>query len=81
MRPDKNRDNEAGVVFVMKLKNMEPPPKANAQIGIRVTSAFKISLARQAEREQRSVSNLVVKVLKDYLSRQEEAEQDAKPPL
>ncbi|BDF69081.1 hypothetical protein CE91St41_00620 [Oscillospiraceae bacterium] len=65
----------------MKLKNMEPPPKANAQIGIRVTSAFKISLARQAEREQRSVSNLVVKVLKDYLSRQEEAEQDAKPPL
>ena len=81
MRPDKNRDNEAGVVFVMKLKNVEPPSKADAQIGIRVTSAFKISLAHPAERERRSVSNLVVKVLNDYMSRQEEAEQDAKPPL
>ncbi len=48
--------------------------KTDAQIGIRVTSQFKARLERQAERERRSVSNLVLKVMEEYLEQQEDGE-------
>ena len=44
------------------------------QVSLRVTSQFKARLERQAERERRSVSNLILKVMEEYLERQEETE-------
>lgn len=41
--------------------------KTNKQIGIRVTEEFKTRLEAQAARERRNVSNLIIKVLTDYL--------------
>lgn len=46
--------------------------KTNAQIGIRVTSEFKARLEAQAEKERRSVANLIYKVMEEYLEQQEE---------
>ena len=46
--------------------------KNDAQIGLRVTDTFKNRLIAQAEKEHRSVSNLIVKVLTEYLDKQEE---------
>ena len=46
--------------------------KTDTHIGIRVTSQFKARLERQAERERRSVSNLILKVMEEYLEQQEE---------
>mgnify|MGYP003008356414 FL=1 len=46
--------------------------KTDTQIGIRVTSQFKARLERQAERERRSVSHLILKVMEEYLEQQEE---------
>lgn len=47
--------------------------KTDAQIGIRVTSEFKAQLEAQARKERRSVSNLILKVMEEYLeSKQEE---------
>ena len=51
--------------------------KTDAQIGIRVTSQFKARLERQAERERRSVSNLVLKVMEEYLEQQEEEKENS----
>ena len=46
--------------------------KTNAQIGIRVTSEFKEQLEQQAQKERRTVSNLIIKVMEDYLESQKE---------
>ena len=47
--------------------------KTDTQIGIRVTSEFKEKLEKQAFLEHRSVSNLVIKVLTEYLREIESA--------
>ena len=41
--------------------------KTQTQIGIRVTNDFKARLERQADKERRSVSNLILKVMEEYL--------------
>lgn len=46
--------------------------KTDAQIGIRITSKFKARLEHQAEREHRSVSNLILKVMEEYLDAHED---------
>ena len=46
--------------------------KTGAQIGIRVTSEFKARLEAQARKERRSVSNLILKVMEEYLESQRE---------
>ena len=48
--------------------------KTDTQISLRVTSQFKARLERQAERERRSVSNLILKVIEEYLEQEEEKE-------
>ena len=45
--------------------------KTQTQIGIRVTNDFKARLEAQAEKERRSVSNLIIKVMEEYLDQQE----------
>ena len=45
--------------------------KTDTQISVRITSEFKARLERQAEKERRSVSNLIIKVMEEYLDRQE----------
>ena len=44
--------------------------KTETQITIRVTSDMKAQLERQAEKERRSVANMVRKVMEDYLKEQ-----------
>ena len=46
--------------------------KTNAQIGLRVTSEFKEQLEKQAQKERRTVSNLIIKVMEDYLNSQKD---------
>lgn len=46
-------------------------PKTDAQISCRTTQAFKERLERQAAKERRSVSNLILKVMEDYLDKAE----------
>ena len=46
--------------------------KTDTQISIRVTNEFKARLEKQAERERRSVSNLILKVMEEYLEQQEQ---------
>ena len=46
--------------------------KTDTQISIRMTSEFKIKLEEQAKKERRSVANLVLKVMEDYLESQKE---------
>lgn len=48
--------------------------KADVQIGLRVTKEFKARLEAQADREHRKVSNLIVKVMLDYLEQVEPKE-------
>ena len=45
--------------------------KTDTQIGIRVTKEFKARLEAQAEKEHRSVANLIRLVMEEYLERQE----------
>ena len=45
--------------------------KTDTQISVRITSEFKVRLERQAEKERRSVSNLIIKVMEEYLDSQE----------
>ena len=45
--------------------------KTDTQIGIRVTSEFKAKLEEQAQKERRSVSNLILKVMEEYLQEQQ----------
>ena len=46
--------------------------KTDTQISVRITSEFKARLERQAEKERRSFSNLIIKVMEEYLDSQEE---------
>lgn len=46
--------------------------KTQTQIGIRVANDFKARLEAQAEKERRSVSNLIIKVMEEYLDQQED---------
>ena len=43
--------------------------KTDTQISVRITNEFKARLERQAEKERRSVSNLIIKVMEEYLER------------
>lgn len=45
--------------------------KTDTQISFRVTSEFKARLEAQAKRERRPVSNLIMKVLEEYLDEAE----------
>lgn len=45
--------------------------KTDTQIGFRTTKAFKARLEAQARREHRGLSNLIVKVLEEYLDQVE----------
>ena len=54
-------DNRKGVV----------PVKTDTQICFRTTSEFKARLEAQAKREHRPVSNLITKVLEEYLEQTE----------
>lgn len=45
--------------------------KSENQIGFRVTDEFKARLLAQAEKERRSISNLIINVLTDYLDNAE----------
>ena len=45
--------------------------KTNTQISVRMTSEFTVRLEAQAQRESRSVSNLIHKVMRDYLAKEE----------
>ena len=46
--------------------------KTDTQISIRMTSEFKMQLEKQAQKERRSVANLVLKVMEDYLESQKD---------
>lgn len=46
--------------------------KTDAQIGFRTTVEFKARLEAQAKRQRRSVSNLILMVLEEYLDQVEE---------
>lgn len=48
--------------------------KTDTQIGIRVTSQLKARLEAQAEKENRSVANLVKTVMEQYLDMKESEE-------
>lgn len=45
--------------------------KTDTQIGFRTTVEFKARLEAQARRERRAVSNLILKVLEEYLDEAE----------
>ena len=47
-------------------------PKIDAQLGIRVTKDLKARLERQAKREMKSVSALIVGGMEAYLAEQRE---------
>lgn len=49
--------------------------KTDTQISVRVTNELKDRLEKQAERERRSVSNLIIKVMEEYLDRQADPSQ------
>ena len=49
--------------------------KTDTQIGIRVTNEFKAAVEKQARKERRNVSNLIIKVMEEYLEAQKEKEQ------
>ncbi len=51
--------------------------KNETQIGIRVTNEFKARLEAQADKERRSVANLVRTVMEEYLEQHEN--QDEQP--
>ena len=48
--------------------------KTDAQIGIRVTSEFAARLEAQARKERRSVSNLILKFMEEYLESKQKEE-------
>ena len=47
--------------------------KTDTQISMRVTNEFKTRLEQRAEKERRSVSNLIIKVMEEYLDNQGES--------
>ncbi len=46
--------------------------KTDAIITMRVTNEFKARLEAEAQKERRSVSNLIFKVMEEYLDQQED---------
>lgn len=48
--------------------------KTETQVAIRVTYEFKERLEAQAQRERRPVSNMIRKVMEEYLDAQEKEE-------
>ena len=56
-------------------KDVRALSKTDTQIGVRVTNEFKARLEAQAQRERRSVSNLILKVMEEYLDGAEPKEQ------
>lgn len=50
--------------------------KTDAQIGIRVTSELKARIEAQAQREHRNSSNLIIKVMEEYLEANEPKEEE-----
>ena len=57
---------------MMLNKGVQCMAKTDTQIGIRVTSEFKEQLEKQASKERRTLSNLIVKVMEDYLEAQKD---------
>lgn len=55
-------------------KEMVSLAKTTTQIGLRVTDEFKERIAVQAEKERRTISNLIINVLTDYLDQAEQKE-------
>ena len=49
--------------------------KATEQIGLRVSKTLKTRIEAQAEKERRKVSNLIIKVVEDYLDEQDRKEE------
>ena len=47
--------------------------KKDTQVTVRMTSEYKTRLETQAQKEGRSVANLIHKVMKDYLAKEETA--------
>ena len=55
------------------LKKRRPAAaKTDTQVSVRITSEFKGRLEQQAQKERRSVANLILKVMEEYLDAQEE---------
>ncbi|MCI8423950.1 MAG: hypothetical protein HFF50_10570 [Lawsonibacter sp.] len=50
--------------------------KTETQVAIRVTYEFKERLEKQARKERRPVSNMIRKVMEEYLAAQEEEAQE-----
>ncbi len=48
--------------------------KSNAQIGLRLAGGLKEKIERQAKKERRSVSSLIIKVMEEYLESCEDEE-------
>ena len=48
--------------------------KSNAQIGLRLAGGLKERIERQAKKERRSVSSLIIKVMEEYLESREDEE-------
>jgi len=48
--------------------------KTDTQISFRVTTEFKEALEARAQKERRSVSNLILKVLEEYLESEDNKE-------
>lgn len=49
--------------------------KTDVIITMRATSEFKARLEAEAQKERRSVSNLILKVMEEYLDQQEKQEE------
>ncbi len=49
--------------------------KTDTQISCRVTAEFKTRVEAQAKRERRPVSNLIIKVMEEYLEKNEPKEE------
>lgn len=54
--------------------------KTDTQIGIRLTSEFKARMEAQAQRERRSLSNLLLLAMEEYLERNEPKDDGEPPP-
>ena len=52
--------------------------KTETQIACRITWEFKARLEAQAQRERRSVSNMILNVMADYLEQKEPKEEKPK---
>ena len=63
----------------MLYKGVTGMAKTDTQIAVRVTSEFKARLEAQAQKEHRSVANLVHKVMEEYLAKEEAPEPDDRP--